>query len=112
MLRGISQRTAVAITLIGVVLLLSGMSLLPAPRSTAHSCCLHMSMPCGSSQASCCTAGPQIPPAAVTPAFPGLASIEVVQGFALAIDRPASRDAVVTAVIPSQSPPGAFSLRI
>ena len=113
MLRGISQRTAVVITLIGVVLLSSGMWVLPASHSTTHSCCLQMGMPCDSSQASCCTAGPQIPPAAVTPAFLGLASVDAVQGFPLAMDRPATRNAVTTVVAPSQSPPsGAFSLRI
>ena len=103
----------VAITLLTVVLLSSGMCLLPAQQTSAHSCCLHMGMPCDSSHASCCTAGPQIPPAAVAPAFLGLASVDTAQGFLLAVDRPASRDAVTTAVNPSQSPPlGAFSLRI
>lgn len=113
MLCGIGQRTAVAITLIGVVLLLSGTSLLPASQTASHSCCLRMSMPCERSQASCCTVAPQVPPATVSQVFPGLASVEVVQSFALAIDRPDSRDAAATAVVPSQSPPpGAFSLRI
>jgi hypothetical protein len=113
MMRGINQRTAVAITLIGVVMLLSGMSLLPASPTATHSCCLRMNMACESSQASCCTAGPQVPPASVTPAFLGMASVEVVQSFTLAIDRPDSRDAAATAVVPFQSPPpGAFSLRI
>jgi hypothetical protein len=113
MLRGTGQRTMVAITLIGVVLLSSGMCMLPASHSAAHSCCLHMGMPCDSSHASCCAVDPQIPPAAVTPAFLGVASMDTVQGFPLAMDRPASRGAATTTVTPSQSPPsGAFRLRI
>jgi hypothetical protein len=113
MLRGISQRAAVVITLIGVVLLSSGLRVLPASHSAAHSCCLHMGMPCDSSQASCCTVGPQIPPATIAPAFLGLASVDAMQEFPLAMDRPVSRDAMTIAVTPSQSPPsGAFSLRI
>jgi hypothetical protein len=113
MLRGAGQRMMVAITLITVVLLSSGMCLLPAQQTSARSCCLHMGMPCDSSQASCCTVGPQIPPATIAPVFLGLASLDIMQGFVLAMDRPASRDAVTTAVTPSQSPPpGTFSLRI
>jgi hypothetical protein len=113
MLRGAGQRTMVAITLITVVLLSSGMCLLPAQQTSARSCCLHMGMACDSSQASCCTVGPQIPPATIAPAFLGLASVDAVQGLPLAMDRPAWQDRVTTAVTPSQSPPlGAFSLRI
>jgi hypothetical protein len=38
--------------------------------------------------------------------------IDVAQRFLSAMDHSASRDAAMTAVNPSQSPPGAFSLRI
>jgi hypothetical protein len=103
----------VAITVITVVLLSSGMCLLPAQQASARSCCLHMGMPCDSSQASCCTVGPQIPPATIAPAFLGLASVDAMREFPLAMDQPAWRGAVTTAVTPSQSPPsGTFSLRI
>jgi hypothetical protein len=112
MLCGIGQRTAVAITLIGVLLLSVGTCVLPAQRA-AHSCCMHMSMPCESLQASCCVAAPQSPPAAVTPLFTGLTQADVAQNFHLAGDASNPREALIAAVLPSQSPPpGNFILRI
>jgi hypothetical protein len=112
MLRGIGQRTAVAVTLMGVLLLSVGTCVLPAQHAT-HSCCMHMSMPCKSLSASCCTAGPQAPPATVTPIVTGFASMDVAQVFLPARDSSLSREAVGAPIMPPQSPPtGNFILRI
>ena len=108
----ITARASVAIILMGVMLLSCGLCVFPAQHAAAHSCCLHMSVPCQSSRAGCCASAPQAPAAAVTAAFTGLTPIDVAQRFLFAMDHSASRDAVLTAVNPSQSPPGAFSLRI
>ena len=112
MLRGITLRASLAILLMGVVVLSSGICVFPAQHAAAHSCCRHMSMPCQSSQAGCCTSAPQVPSAAVTSAFTGLAPIDVAQRLFSAMDHSVARRAEMTAVHPSQSPPGAFSLRI
>jgi hypothetical protein len=112
MLRGLNQRTAVAIVLMGVLLFSVGTCVLPAQHA-AHSCCMHMSMPCGSSARTCCAAGPQIPPAVVTPAVSGIAVTAVAEAFLPASVGSVSHDVVTAAVIPSQSPPpGNFILRI
>jgi hypothetical protein len=111
MLRGISQRTAIAITLMGVLLLSVGTCVVPAQPAT-HRCCMHMSMPC-EDKADCCKVSPQIPPATVTPLFSGFASINVTEGFLAARDSSMSRGDVIAPVVPSQSPPpGVFILRI
>jgi hypothetical protein len=111
MLRRISQRTAVAITLVGVLLLSVGTCVVPA-QPAAKSCCMHMSMPC-EGKADCCKVSPQIPLAAVTPLFSGSASMTVTEDFLSAAMGPASRQAAIVPVAPSQSsPPGIFILRI
>lgn len=111
MLRGITRRTTVAITLIGVLLLSFGTCVVPA-QSTTHRCCMHMSMPC-EGKADCCKVTPQIPPATVTPLFSGFASIDVTEDFLAAASGSAAREPVIALVIPSQSsPPGNFILRI
>jgi hypothetical protein len=109
MLRGISQRTAVAITLLGVLLLSVGTCVLPTQQAT-HRCCMQMSMPCESVNASCCTARPQVPPATVTPAFAGFASLDVAAEFLPANDSSLSREVVIALVAPSQSPPPGISI--
>jgi hypothetical protein len=112
MLTGTTQRTAVAIALMGVLLLTVGACVLPAQHAT-HSCCMHMSMPCGSVNANCCVAVPHAPSAMVTQAFHGQASVEVAQDFFSADIFDASQLAVTAAVVPPQSPPpGNFILRI
>lgn len=114
MLRGLSQRTAVALALMGVLLISAGTCVLPAQQAT-HRCCqhMHMSMPCVPSNASCCTASPQTPPALVTPAFAGHDAVVIVQGFVSAGQRLISRTDNVVAAPPEQSPPlGIFNLRI
>jgi hypothetical protein len=111
MLCGIGQRTAVAITLIGVLLLSFGTCMVPAQQVT-HSCCMHMSMPCNG-KADCCKVRPQIPPATVTPVFAGFASMDVAENLHSLGDRSTLRTAVIASSLPSQSPPpGIFSLRI
>jgi hypothetical protein len=111
MLRGIGQRTAVAITLVGVLLLSVATCVLPA-QPTTHRCCMHMSMPC-EGKADCCKVSPQIPPATVTPLFSGFASNNVTEDFLSAASGSASREAAIAPVVPSQSsPPGIFILRI
>jgi hypothetical protein len=111
MLCGIGQRTAVAITLIGVLLLSFGTCVVPAQQVT-HSCCMHMSMPC-KGNADCCKVSPQVPPATVTPVFAGLASMDVAGDSPSLGHSSTLRTAVITSSLPSQSPPpGIFSLRI
>ncbi|MGA1982786.1 MAG: hypothetical protein ABSG84_09930 [Acidobacteriaceae bacterium] len=110
MLRGITRRTAVAITLIGVFLLSVGTCVVPA-QSTTHRCCMHMSMPC-EGKADCCKVIPQTPPATVTPLFSGFASINVTEDFLSAASGSAARNTAIAPVVPSQSPPGTFILRI
>jgi hypothetical protein len=112
MLRGVNQRTAIAITLMGVLLLSIGTCVIPA-QSAAHSCCSHMGMPCPSVNAGCCAASPGTPTAVVTPAFPGLAPIDIAADFLPAGDSSVSRDAMIASILPSQSPPpGIYILRI
>lgn len=111
MLRGITHRTAVAITLVGVLLLSVGTCVVPA-QSVTHSCCMHMSMPC-QGKADCCKAVPQVPPATVTPMFAGFVSTDVAEDFFTASDGFTSRATAITPVLPSLSPPpGIFILRI
>jgi hypothetical protein len=112
MLRGFGQRAAVAITLMGVLLLSVGVCVLPAQHA-AHGCCSHMGVPCESLNANCCAAGPQIPAAVVSPVFAGLASIDLAPVFQPAIDRSLPNELVIARIAPSLSPPTViFSLRI
>jgi len=112
MLRGLSQRTAIAVALMGVLLFSVGACVLPAQHAT-HSCCQYMSMPCAPANASCCTAGPQTPPAVVTATFSGTTQMAAAHVTLLAGDRSISRVGVIATVLPSQSPPpGIFNLRI
>src|SRR5579859_3890332 len=111
MLREATRRTAVAIALMGVLLLSVGTCVLPAQAAT-HGCCMHMTMPCEPG-ANCCVAAPHTPPAMVTPAFHGVAAVEAVRGVVAAGDGAISRDVAAAVVLPAQaSPPGNFILRI
>jgi len=110
MLRGITSRTAVAISLMAILVLSVGTCVVPA-RATTHSCCMHMNMPC-EGKADCCKASPQVPPASVTPLFAGFASMDVAEDF-LSANNSWTREAAIAQIVPSQSPPpGIFSLRI
>ena len=112
MLRGISQRTAVAVALMGVLLFSVGTCVLPAQHAT-HSCCSQMSMPCAPANASCCAASPQVPPAVVTATFSGATQMAATQVSLPSSDSSVSCVGVIAAVLPSQSPPpGIFNLRI
>jgi hypothetical protein len=112
MLLGVGQRTAVIITLIGVLLLSGGTCILPAQQAT-HRCCMDMSKSCGGVKADCCKASPQTPPATVTPVFPGLASMDAAREFVPSNGDSLSREILTAPVAPSQSPPsGNFILRI
>jgi len=112
MLRGFGQKSAVAITLIGVLLVSVGVCLLPAQHPT-HSCCSHMSMPCDALNASCCAASPHVPLASVTPVFRGLTSMAVAQAYLPSHHSSMPRVVAIAPVAPSQSPPpGLLSLRI
>jgi hypothetical protein len=112
MLRGISQRTAVAITLMGVLLLSVGTCLVPAQHAT-HGCCMHVGMRCPGDKADCCKAGPPVPLATVTPLFAGFASTDMAEVFLSANNSFTLRGVAIAPAIPAQSPPaGTFSLRI
>ena len=112
MLRGISQRTAVAVALMGVLLFSVGTCVLPAQHAT-HSCCSQMSMPCAPAKTNCCTASPQAPPAVVTAVFSGFTQMAATLVSLPASDSSVSRVGAIAAVLPSQSPPpGIFNLRI
>ena len=112
MLRGISQRTAVAVALMGVLLLSVGTCVLPAQRA-GHSCCQQMSMPCAPANASCCAARPQVPPAVVTATFSGTTQMAATMVSLPASDSYVSCMGMIAAVLPYQSPPpGIFNLRI
>jgi hypothetical protein len=110
MLRGTFSRTAVAISLIAVLLLSVGTCVVPAHAAT-HICCMHMSVPC-EGKADCCKASPLVPPATVTPLFAGLASMDLAEVF-LSANHSSTRETAIARIVPSQSPPpGFFSLRI
>jgi len=108
MLRGISQRTAVAITLMGLLLSV-GTCIIPAQR-VVRSCCSHMSMPCDGTKANCCKVSPQAPPAAVTQVFPGFASMDAAEDFFPASGKSTPHPIVVATVLPPQSPPPGISI--
>jgi hypothetical protein len=111
MLCGISQRTGVAITLMGVLLLSVGTCVVPAHAT--HECCMHMGMACNGVKADCCEASPKIPPATVTPLFAGLASTDMAEVFLSTNNRLTLRGVAIAPALPAQSPPpGIFSLRI
>jgi len=112
MLRGFSQRIAVTVALMGVLLFSVGTCVLPAQHAT-HSCCQHMSMPCAPARANCCTTSPQVPSAVVTATFSGTTQMAAMQVTLPASDNSVSRMGVIAAALPSQSPPpGIFNLRI
>jgi hypothetical protein len=112
MLRSVRQRTAVAISLLGVLLLTIGTWVLPAQHAT-HNCCMHMSMPCESLNASCCTVRPQIPPATVNPVVAGVTPMGIAEDFLPTGPSPRASITMIATVPPSQSPPpGIFILRI
>src|ERR1700744_30174 len=102
MSHGITQRTAIAITLMGVLLLAFGTCVVPATPAT-HRCCKHMSMPCHG-KADCCKVNPQIP-ATGTPFFSGHAGANVSEDFFSSASDAALRGQAISPVVASQSSP-------
>src|ERR1017187_3407803 len=112
MLRGVFQRAAVAILLMGSLLAPSGICLQPAHKA-AHSCCLHASKSHQSVRTNCCTASAPLPAIVVAPNLPGSAPMTVVRAFVSLNESASSSEFSVLSVIPPHSPPrGAFNLRI
>jgi len=112
MLRGVFQRAAVAILLMGALLAPSGICLQPMHRA-AHSCCSHASKSHQSVRTNCCTASAPLPAVVVAPNLPGSAPLMVVRAFISLDEFSSSSEFLVLSVIPPHSPPsGAFNLRI
>src|ERR1035438_8151286 len=112
MLRGVYQRAAVAIVLMGSLLAPFGTCLQPTLKA-AHSCCSHASKSNQFVRTNCCTASAPLPAVVVAPNLPGSAPMTVVRAF-VSLDEPSSSSEFsVLSVIPQHSPPaGAFNLRI
>src|SRR5271157_3634480 len=108
MSRGVFQRAAVAIVLMGSLLMPSGNCLQPTHKA-AHSCCLHASKSHQSVGTNCCTASAPLPAVAVAPNLPGSAPLTVVRVFVSLDESASSSEFSVLSVIPPHSPPaGAF----
>jgi hypothetical protein len=112
MLRGVFQRAAVAIVLMGLLLAPFGTCLQPAHK-TAHGCCAPASESGKAAQTNCCTASAPLPAVVVAANLPGSAPMTVAQEF-ISLDEFSTRSEFPRlAVIPPHSPPaGAFNLRI
>ena len=112
MLRGVFQRAAVAIVLMGSLLAPFG-TCLQRTHKAAHSCCSHASESRKTAQTNCCIASAPLPAVVVAPNLPGSAPMTVAQEF-ISLDEFSSRSEFpILAVIPPHSPPtGAFNLRI
>ena len=112
MLRGVFQRAAVAIVLMGSLLAPFG-NCLQRTHKTAHGCCAPASESNKTAQTNCCTASAPLPAVVVAPNLPGSAPMTVAQEL-ISLDEFCSRSEFPRfAVIPPHSPPtGAFNLRI
>ena len=112
MLRGVFQRAAVAIVLMGALIAPAG-SCLAQPHRSGHSCCPHTSVPSKALQNDCCTVRTPLPAVVVAANLPGSASMTVAREFISSNLLSSPREFPAAAVIPPQSPPtGAFNLRI
>jgi hypothetical protein len=112
MLRGVFQRAAVAIVLMGGLLAPNGICLERTHKS-AHSCCAPAPGSSKIVQTDCCTARAPLPAVLVAPDLPVSASMSAAVDFIPVLEF-SSRDGFpAAAVIPPLSPPtGAFNLRI
>lgn len=112
MLRGVFQRAAVAIVLMGGLLAPNGICLQPTPHP-AHSCCAPAPESTQFAQTECCTARAPLPAVVVAPDVPAPAPMSVAVNFVPVLEF-SSRDGFPSAaIIPHLSPPtGAFNLRI
>jgi hypothetical protein len=112
MRRGVFQRAAVAIVLMGSLLAPNGICLQRAHK-TAHDCCVPASETNKTVQTNCCIVSTPLPAAAVTPNLPGPALSSIVQEFIPSDEFSSPSEFPALAVVPPQSPPpGAFNLRI
>ena len=112
MLRGVLQRAAVAIVLMGALLAPFG-TCLQRMHKAAHSCCSHASESRKTAQTNCCVASAPLPAVVVAPNLPGSAPMTAAQEF-IFLDEFSSRSEFPSlAVIPPHSPPTvAFNFRI
>jgi hypothetical protein len=112
MLKGIFQRAAVAIVLMGALLAPFG-TCLQRTHKTAHSCCLHTSESRNAAQPNCCIARAPLTAVLVAPNLPGSAPMTVAQDFISTDELSLPSQFPILDVIPPHSPPtGAFNLRI
>ncbi len=112
MLRGVFQRGAMAILLMGALLTPREICLQQTHKE-AHSCCAQASQGIKTVQKNCCSVSAPLPAAVFASAFPGLAPFAVMQEFVSSNDLYSSSELLASAVVPPQSPPtGAFNLRI
>src|ERR1035438_1130182 len=103
MLRGVYQRAAVAIVLMGSLLAPFGTCLQPTLKA-AHSCCSHASRSNQSVRTNCCTASAPLPAVVVAANLPGSAPMAVAQEF-ISLDEFSSRSEFPRlTVIPPHSP--------
>jgi len=112
MLRGVFQRAAVAIVLMGALLAPFG-TCMQRTHMGAHSCCSHASESRKTAQSNCCVASASLPAVVVAPNLPVSAPMTFAQEF-ISLDEFSSRNEFsILAVIPPHSPTtGAFNLRI
>jgi hypothetical protein len=112
MLRGVFQRAAVAIVLMGGLLAPNGVCL-QRTHQAAHSCCAPAPESGKTAQPDCCIARAPLPAVVVAPNLSGPVSMSVTREFVLATELSSPGDFPAAAVIPPLSPPtGAFNLRI
>jgi hypothetical protein len=112
MLRGVFQRAAVAILLMGGLLAPNGICL-GRTYHAAHSCCAPAPESSKTVQADCCTARAPLSAIVVAPNLSGPVAMAVAQVFVPTTELSSPGHLLAAAVIPPQSPhTGAFSLRI
>src|ERR1039458_382494 len=108
MRRGIFQRAAVTIVLMGSLLAPNGICQQQAHK-TAHDCCAPASESNQTAQTDCCKASAPLPAVIVAPSLSGPAQLSVVQVFLSSDELSSPRELPAMAVIPPLSPPaGAF----
>src|SRR5208283_2683232 len=112
MLRGVFQRAAVAIVVMGGLLAPNGICLQRAHKS-AHSCCAPAPGSCKTVQADCCTTRAPLPAVVVAPRLSAPVSMSGAPEFVPATELSSPGELLAVAVIPPLSPPtSAFNLRI
>jgi hypothetical protein len=112
MLRGVFQRAAVAILLIGTLVAPAEICLQPTQKA-GHACCVSMSEPGTIIHNECCAVRPTLPAIIVAPAVSGSSILIAVQEFGSSQELSSPSEPKISEVIPPQSPPtGASILRI